>query len=214
MRSQRNSFYFLKKNNMQTLEKWTLYRSYYEAWKFMPNEQRLEYYEKLFAYIFDWIETNSEWIVEAVFQAVKPNIKCSRERAIVWAVWWSVSKNAWNKNASKIKAKSKQNQSNDKENDKENIEVEELNITLKHFGVFWEKYPNKIGKPNAQKKYKHKHHEEIIEWLTSWSEYWKRSGTEKKYIPHPATWLNQERWRDKPPDTAEEPKILRLINEF
>ena len=106
---------------MENLEKWTFYRSYYEAGKYMPDVQKLEYYEKLFSYLFYGKETESEWIVEAVFQAVKPNLKCSRERAIVWAVWGSVSKNAWNKHASKIKAKSKQNQSNVKEKEKENI---------------------------------------------------------------------------------------------
>lgn len=110
---------------MEKLEKGTFYRSYYEAGKYMPDEAKLEYYEKLFSYIFYWIETESEWIVEAVFQAVKPNIKCSRERAIVWAVWGSVSKNAWNKHASKIKAKSKQNQSNVKEEVKEKDNVKE-----------------------------------------------------------------------------------------
>ena len=87
------------------LEKWTFYRSYYEAGKYMPDEQKLEYYEKVFSYLFDWEETKTTWMVEAVFQAIKPNIKCSRERAFAGERWWAP---VWNNNASKKQAKNKQ----------------------------------------------------------------------------------------------------------
>jgi len=68
------------------------------------------------------------------------------------------------------------------------------------FDIFWNEYPHKIGKPNALKKYRDREHEEIIEWLTKWKTYWEESNTEQRYIPHPATWLNQERWKDEPPE--------------
>jgi hypothetical protein len=45
-----------------------------------------------------------------------------------------------------------------------------------------------------------------MDWLERWKEYWDYSETEPRFIPHPATWLNQERYKDEPPETK--PKTL------
>ena len=34
--------------------------------------------------------------------------------------------------------------------------------------------------------------------LSVWSIYWKTAKTEERFIPHPSTWLNDQRWQDKP----------------
>ena len=81
-------------------------------------------------------------------------------------------------------------------------ELQKNTDTLACFDIFWNEYPNKVGKPNAMKKYREKEHTDIIYGLTLWKTYWVRSNTEQRYIPHPATWLNQERWKDIPPETA------------
>ncbi len=73
--------------------------------------------------------------------------------------------------------------------------------TLESFSLFWNLYPNKVWKPDALKKYKEQEHSEIIEWLERWKEFWDYSETEPRFIPHPATWLNQERYKDEPPET-------------
>lgn len=73
--------------------------------------------------------------------------------------------------------------------------------TLESFSFFWNLYPNKVWKPDALKKYKEQEHSEIIEWLERWKEFWDYSETEPRFIPHPATWLNQERYKDEPPET-------------
>ena len=83
--------------------------------------------------------------------------------------------------------------------------------TSECFDIFWKEYPNKIGKPNALKKYIVKEHWNIMNWLSEWKEHWDTSGTEQRYIPHPATWLNQERWKDKPPED-DAPKTLRFTS--
>ena len=36
----------------------------------------------------------------------------------------------------------------------------------------------------------------------AWAAYWRREGTEEKFIPHAATWLNNERWLVPPPATT------------
>jgi len=69
------------------------------------------------------------------------------------------------------------------------------------FDIFWNLYPNKKSKPNALKAYmkaikKGVPHETIIRGLGQHADYWRASGTERQFIPHPATWLNGERWND------------------
>ena len=69
------------------------------------------------------------------------------------------------------------------------------------FDVFWEAYPRKIGKPAALLKFRTKNCTPILTTLLKAidahkkSQQWVKDGGE--YIPHPATWLNQERWDDE-----------------
>lgn len=68
------------------------------------------------------------------------------------------------------------------------------------FGAFWESYPRKVCKQPAEKAYakavKKAGAVSILEGLNRWKVAWQ--GTDKQFIPHATTWLNQERWRDTP----------------
>lgn len=69
------------------------------------------------------------------------------------------------------------------------------------FEQFWQAYPRKVGKGNARQAWKKiKMTDDLfnsilnaIEQQKQW-EQWQRDGG--RYIPHPATWLNQQRWED------------------
>lgn len=72
--------------------------------------------------------------------------------------------------------------------------------TNKAFKKFWKRYPNKKAKPTAEKKFNTKckdfeTYKAIMFGLRKYqnSKEWKNS----EFIPHPATWLNQERWNDE-----------------
>lgn len=68
------------------------------------------------------------------------------------------------------------------------------------FERMWEMYPRKVGKGAARKAFA-----KVVRTVTA-SEFvnayfralerWERDKTEVQYIPHLATWLNQERWSD------------------
>jgi hypothetical protein len=67
------------------------------------------------------------------------------------------------------------------------------------FSRFWEVYPKKVGKDDAQRAWDKKAPDITVvltalerqrQWLT------RENGT---YIPNPSTWLNQGRWKDEPP---------------
>ena len=69
------------------------------------------------------------------------------------------------------------------------------------FEKFWELYPRKVGKGAAKKAFfNHGCHERLTQIVSSlttqktWPD-WIRDGG--KYIPHPSTWLNQQRWEDE-----------------
>lgn len=68
------------------------------------------------------------------------------------------------------------------------------------FEQFWNVYPKKIGKGAARKAWEHKHPqlEVVLAAVTAQIGFpeWQRD--RGRFIPHPATWLNQERWCDQP----------------
>lgn len=68
------------------------------------------------------------------------------------------------------------------------------------FDAFWELYPRKVAKADARKAWKRRKPEEqgrAILALHHHAVYWAATGTEPQYIPHPATWLNGERYDDE-----------------
>lgn len=83
---------------------------------------------------------------------------------------------------------------------KQNKELNELQE--KQFDKFWQAYPRKVSKKQAQKSWKKINpslelFEKILKALemVKQTEQWKKDNG--KFIPYPATWLNQERWTDE-----------------
>ena len=72
------------------------------------------------------------------------------------------------------------------------------------FEAFWKAYPRKVGKPDAKTKFstacKRFPLDEIMEGLARY-----KFRDDPQYIPHPATWLHQERWRDVQQDLTDDP---------
>ena len=68
------------------------------------------------------------------------------------------------------------------------------------FSEFWKQYPRKIAKRVAEKSWlrlRPGEQEAALEAIKNHIEYWRKAGTEKEYIPHASTWLNQARWEDE-----------------
>jgi hypothetical protein len=73
------------------------------------------------------------------------------------------------------------------------------------FDLFWERYPRKVGKPFALKAWNASLNrgasvETIMSGLAQY-----RFSPDPKFIPHPATFLNQDRWNDLEPDLSLDP---------
>ena len=70
------------------------------------------------------------------------------------------------------------------------------------FNRFWEAYPRKVSKRTAYKAFmKLKVDSKKLELMLNAIKQQKQSDQwqDERYIPHPTTWLNQERWNDEPP---------------
>ena len=67
------------------------------------------------------------------------------------------------------------------------------------FKEFWNCYPRKIGKTNAEKAFIKASHSVGVDVILDAIKPFAVSVAkkEKKFIPHPATWLNQGRWDDE-----------------
>ena len=68
------------------------------------------------------------------------------------------------------------------------------------FGAFWQMYPRRVARIEAQRAWGRLTPQERIECLRVLPlhlEQWDRNGTEPRFIPHASTWLNQRRWEDQ-----------------
>lgn len=68
------------------------------------------------------------------------------------------------------------------------------------FDQFYAQYPKKVARKDAQKAWARLSEEEkakALEALPAHVRYWDIKGTEKEFIPYPATWLNGARFEDE-----------------
>lgn len=68
------------------------------------------------------------------------------------------------------------------------------------FDIFWKAYPRKVSPAAAKKSFaKLKVDDRLLEKMLKAIEQQKKTDQWKdpKYIPHPSTWLNNERWEDE-----------------
>lgn len=87
------------------------------------------------------------------------------------------------------------------------------------FDEFWALYPRKIAKAVARKAWSRLNQQQQLDAakaIQTHIEYWASKETELEFIPHPATWLNQERWEDElviEPKKQKESKEWMFSNE-
>jgi hypothetical protein len=65
--------------------------------------------------------------------------------------------------------------------------------------MFWSKYPNKVGKPDALKKLDRVRKTAGVPWAELWGGLERYVGkTDDRPWCNPATWIHQQRWTDQP----------------
>jgi hypothetical protein len=75
-------------------------------------------------------------------------------------------------------------------------------IVREEFRVWYEAFPRHVGVGKAEEAYIRVREggvsaEDLLAGAVRAAAYYAAEGTEQQYIPHPTTWLNQERWLDE-----------------
>lgn len=68
------------------------------------------------------------------------------------------------------------------------------------FDEFYKLYPRKVGRFMAKKSFnKLSKRERLLAYdgLINYIKFWEHNKTEKQFIPHPSTFINQKRWEDE-----------------
>lgn len=93
---------------------------------------------------------------------------------------------------------------------------EEKEIDNKAFDDFYAQYPRKVAKPAAKKAWKslNPSADDVDKMISALkhqkqSEQWQRD--DGKFIPHPATWINQRRWEDEYESGESDVEAIRRI---
>jgi uncharacterized protein YdaU (DUF1376 family) len=69
---------------------------------------------------------------------------------------------------------------------------------IDRFDDFWKHYPRKVAKPNALKAWlKLKPDDALTKTIISAISNQNLASREQQFIPHPASWLNAQRWNDE-----------------
>lgn len=202
----------------------TFFHSFYEAAQGLKEKERLQFYEAIINYSIIGDEPELCDVAKAMFLLVKPVLDKSREKSksgkkggeAKTKQTASKTKASTKQNESKSEATAKQTVSDISEDKDKEIEKDKEYITphtpqggggdisavKKRFDLFWAAYPNKTGKGAAEKSWNKLRptkelFSQIMEALQRavGCEQWKRENG--RYIPNPATWLNQRRWEDE-----------------
>ena len=177
----------------------TFYDSFFRSISRIRNKAaRCDAYDAICRYALNGEEPDLDTMSDAAaiaFEGAKPNLDASRRKAE------SGKKGGEGKQTeSKQQANDKQTESKNKNKDKNKNKNKNKDKCLKaDFDLFWEAYPKKKAKQDAEKAFaKVTAPVQVllgaIEAQKKTEDWTKENG---QFIPHPATWLNGKRWEDQ-----------------
>lgn len=98
------------------------------------------------------------------------------------------------------KNRTKPNKTEGNQDEEEDQDEEEEEDSLSDFDLFWQAYPRKAGKGDARSAFDKAMTKGVTltKILAAVAEQkGSQEWSDPQYIPHPSTWLNQERWDDE-----------------
>ena len=188
-------------------QQFTFYRSFWEAVKLLPStEDRVAALSAICAYALDEEVIPLDGVPAAVFALIRPTLDSSRCKAQGRIKTGTNEEDVVNKSGrceeDVVNKSGRCCKQTGKEKEKEREKDIYTPIVPKvdeDFEIFWKAYPKKVGKGSAKKAFGKV--KVPVETLVTairrqeCSDQWSRDNGQ--YIPHPSTWLNQERWEDE-----------------
>lgn len=192
----------------------TFYESFYKALsRIRKDADRAKAYDAITRFALYGEEPDMEKMPDNVaiaLEVIRPNLKASRRKAEGGTKSKPGKGNGktaerTSKDAGKISKRTpKQEKEQDKEQEKEKEQDKEQMfppiVPQGTFDRFWEAYPKKVGKEaarNAFRRVRGVSIETILQAIARQkdSRQWREENG--RFIPNPATWLNQGRWEDE-----------------
>lgn len=168
------------------------YRSFYDALKNVPPDERLRVYDSIMEYAMYDNEPDLDGVALAIFLLAKPQIDANNKR------YANGCRPKSKRNDTETEAKDKQSvskaEAKEKEKEKENVK-EKDNIYSCAFEALWSAYPRKKEKANAYKCYKARladgfSEDELMTAVKRYAAECKARRTEARYIKLGATFLS------------------------
>lgn len=169
------------------------YRSFYDALKNVPPEERLRVYDSIMEYAMYDNEPDLDGVALALFLLAKPQIDANNKR------YANGCRPKSNRIDTKTEAKDKQSgskvEAKEKEKEKEKENVKEKDNTYScAFEALWSAYPRKKEKANAYKCYKARladgfSEDELMTAVKRYADECKARRTEVRYIKLGSTFL-------------------------
>ena len=200
--------------NQNTRDSFIFYRSFYESINHLPEDQQLQIYKAISSYSLDFKDVKLEGIPNAIFTLIKPQLEANRKRYL---------NGIKEKKKSKTEAKQKQNKSkveanvNVNDNVECRINNENKELINKQFEQFYNLYGKKKSPSDVKNKLKTALKKDSFDnIMLGLDSYIKNRSKDSQFWKYPATWLNQECWKDEynQPESNREQHTADLINKM
>lgn len=198
-------------------DSFVFYKSWEDAIALLPETEQTQAYRALVRYACSGEEPELEGTARIIFTMAKPIIDANNKRFDDGqrggrpkkpVVTESKTSGLDNENHRLQNQKPNENvnenekvKENEKENANETVKEKENEKQRSLFDRFWQAYPKKVGKEAAKKAFSKLKptEDDVSAWIIAVAlQQQSRQWQDPKYIPHPATWLNQKRWEDEP----------------
>lgn len=191
-------------------ESFIFYKSFYESIKELDPSDQVQIYNAIFNYQFEGKEIELKGICKSIFTLIIPQLEANNKRYLNGLKGGAPK---GNQNATKKQPKNNleltKKQPNENDNVNDNVTTNnniydfiEKKYDNKIFEKFWNEYPKKISKGNAEKWFKkNKPTNDLVDLMIEKlkiykeTEQWKKDNG--KYIPYPSSWLNARGWEDE-----------------
>ena len=204
---------------MESRNQFTFYRSFWDAVLDLPEEDKLVVLQAIIQYALDGeVSEQLSSYRSSCFKLCKPTLDTARKKAK--AMKAERAKKSGQDQEIEIENEIEIETEKEKEKEKEG-NLEFPNPREREFESFWQLYPRKEGKMKAKMAYiKSDVGLSVILGALGRQlscEQWQQENG--RFIPLPATWLNQRRWEDEPapvsqgrrPDAQEIAAVRRLM---
>ena len=183
-------------------ESFICYKSFIDAGKQLPPEDRLKFYDRMLNYAIYWVDEITTGFAETLFILVRPNLDANNKRYEDWCRWWRPKKTTgyWNKKpVGGTKWKPNEEEEEEEEVEEEVKEKVRWNNYSDVFEKFWIIYPIKKWKAEAYTAWKkciqNTDPKIILQWAQDYATRCRTTGTDK--IKRAQGWLNARRWEDE-----------------